>query len=684
MIYYCYELRWKNYEKFVSGEEELFYRHGRPESLYSIYSDMTLGAMNEELYAEFQKNNRYVLCVTQRLDTELTVYAAVSIECADSFIWEEKLAECFPDCEVINKREVTIGEFRNEISVKRIGGLGKILEKLNLKRYNSMFDPLPFRETESVPKYQKLSKAKCKARAKAILGSKSLYEELDRIYSKENRKEYFGHPVHYVVSAGDWGAARDICDLLLEALYSNGRLLSCRQCEFRDIRKQAYKDERYKYSLEAAEGGVVIVEMKTEDDMGRFASAFHDFTKFMGQMLEQRKKDTLFIFVEITGKFLKGSEAMSNILNKADIIRITEGSGTREDAAKYLLELARKVEFEADNISDASEYLPDAEHFSVTDIFNAYNSWYGSGLKNHVYKAYKTQKTFKPEAVRDDHGKPYDELQSLIGLHEAKVLIDRIISANKLFKVRERMGLCTVGTSRHMLFSGSPGTAKTTVARLIAQVLKEEDILSSGRFVECGRQDLVGKYVGWTAHIVEEKFKEAQGGVLFIDEAYSLVDDSRSYGDEAINTIIQLMENYRSDVIVIFAGYTDKMKQLLDRNEGLRSRIAFHLDFPDYSPDELTDILALMVSKRDYTIDDDALELCRGIFDDAVTYENFGNGRYVRNLLEQAMLCQADRIISGSVERELSKEELCCLKKEDFRSLALGTKAHDSRIGFVS
>ena len=109
-----------------------------------------------------------------------------------------------------------------------------------------------------------------------------------------------------------------------------------------------------------------------------------------------------------------------------------------------------------------------------------------------------------------------------------------------------------------MMFSGNPGTAKTTVARLLSKILKDEDAIESGRFVECGRQDLVGKYVGWTAHIVEEKFKEAMGGILFIDEAYALVDDSNTYGAEAINCITQMMENYRNDVIVIFAGYLQR------------------------------------------------------------------------------------------------------------------------------
>ena len=152
--------------------------------------------------------------------------------------------------------------------------------------------------------------------------------------------------------------------------------------------------------------------------------------------------------------------------------------------------------------------------------------------------------------------------------------------------------------TRHMVFTGNPGTAKTTVARLFARIMKENNLLETGEFIEVGRADLVGKFVGWTASLIKKRFSEAKGGVLFIDEAYSLVDDrSGSFGDEAINTIVQEMENNRENVIVIFAGYPDRMKEFIDRNPGLSSRIAFHVSFPDYSTPELCDI-ANLAAKR--------------------------------------------------------------------------------------
>lgn len=340
-----------------------------------------------------------------------------------------------------------------------------------------------------------------------------------------------------------------------------------------------------------------------------------------------------------------------------------------------------QVDFGTEDKSDVYDYLAEAETYSVTDIFNAYNAWYGSGLKTHVYRAYREKKSFQVEVTRVPN-KPYDTLQEMIGLTEVKTVIDEIIAASKVVRARERMGLNTQGASFHMMFSGNPGTAKTSVARLLCKILKEESAISSGRFVECGRQDLVAKYVGWTARMVEDKFKEAQGGILFIDEAYALVDSSNTYGAEAINTVVQMMENYRDSVIVIFAGYSEKMQTFLEQNEGLKSRIAFHLSFPDYSPEELTDILTLMSQKRDYQIDEEAKEYCKELFCNAVKEDNFGNGRYVRNILDQAIIKQSARILKMETREDISREEICRLKREDFRIHEI-VKKSEKRIGFA-
>ena len=175
----------------------------------------------------------------------------------------------------------------------------------------------------------------------------------------------------------------------------------------------------------------------------------------------------------------------------------------------------------------------------------------------------------------------------------------------------------------------------------------------------------MGRYVGWTAQTVQEKFRQARGGVLFIDEAYSLVDDrSGSFGDEAINTIVQEMENHREDVAVIFAGYPGKMKEFLNKNPGLRSRIAFHVPFADYSTGELCKIAVLMGKKKGMSFEAEALAKLETIFEQARSQTDFGNGRYVRNILEQAKMNQASRLLQCDIEN-ISVDEIATIKAED-------------------
>ncbi|MBR1598715.1 MAG: AAA family ATPase [Lachnospiraceae bacterium] len=241
-----------------------------------------------------------------------------------------------------------------------------------------------------------------------------------------------------------------------------------------------------------------------------------------------------------------------------------------------------------------------------------------------------------------------EELNDMIGLTKTKAIVNKAIAGCKLRKICENKGIQKENGSMHMVFTGNPGTAKTTVARLFAEIMKDEKVLTTGAFVECGRADLVGQFIGHTAPIVKKKFREAQGGVLFIDEAYSLCDDrENSFGDEAINTIVQEMENNRDKVIVIFAGYPDEMKHFLERNPGLSSRIAYHVEFDDYSTDELLDITRLMISKKQMSITDTAMAKLRNIYESMNGSEDFGNGRFVRKIIEEAELNLADRLLKS-------------------------------------
>lgn len=564
--------------------------------------------------------NDYVASITDFdiATMEMDIYVAGSVRNMHKFKLEEVVHPESDKCkwELSHQEEITIEAYKYAVdNTCYVTRYSVLFEKFGIDFREPLFDPFPFRVEEKILEEQTLTLEECRQRAHEILGSSSLYEELDRIYSPENQQIYKGHPVHYLISAGAWGAAEDIYELLIKALYNNKRLISNRITLFREVQRKGYKDSRYQKVIEAGEGGTVIIELKSNEGMGRFATDFHEFTKRTGEILEKQKKDTLFIFVEITGKSLNDDDAIDNILKKADIIQITEGTGTLQDARDYLTELVEQVDFGTEDKSDVYDYLAEAETYSVTDIFNAYNAWYGSGLKTHVYRAYREKKSFQVEVTRVPN-KPYDTLQEMIGLTEVKTVIDEIIAASKVVRARERMGLNT------------------------------------------------------------------QGGILFIDEAYALVDSSNTYGAEAINTVVQMMENYRDSVIVIFAGYSEKMQTFLEQNEGLKSRIAFHLSFPDYSPEELTDILTLMSQKRDYQIDEEAKEYCKELFCNAVKEENFGNGRYVRNILDQAIIKQSARILKMETREDISREEICRLKREDFRIHEI-VKNNEKRIGFA-
>ena len=512
----------------------------------------------------------------------------------------------------------------------------------------------------------KLSHKEAVKRATRIMADKTFLEELERIYDPINEKKYYGNPVHYKVAASNSDAAMDVVNILVPALYENKRILSRRISRVTDIDEGCYDESDFEHLIKNAQGGAVVIElMGSDEDHGNYASSYQRVVDYIYSLVKKYYLNTLFIFAENTEHPGFTKTMISKVQDDLDVIEIKEGYGEKKYALDYLEALTKDNGYEVTR-KEMEEMLPDKKMFSVGEIYDVYKKWFKNGLRSRFYQSYKTCSAYRVENEKKD-SEPYKELMSMVGLNDIKRVVDEIIDTNKVQSMRSKMGLDTYGMSRHMIFTGNPGSAKTTVARLLAQILRKEGVLDSGVYVECGRADLVGKFVGWTAPTVKEKFKQARGGVLFIDEAYSLVDDRAGlYGDEAINTIVQEMENHRDDVIVIFAGYPEKMKAFLDRNEGLRSRIAFHLDFPDYTPDEMVDILKLMIDKKGYSYSDDVVTRCREIFDGACSEAEFGNGRFARNLLEQAEMAQSKRVIRENKGKKISKKALLTLKAEDF------------------
>lgn len=507
--------------------------------------------------------------------------------------------------------------------------------------------------------------------------SSSLKEELQRISRSRQTGRFPGHPVHYILETDSRETFRSLLSVLLEALLLQNRLQSRRYTtvDLEDLETNIYPD-----LVRSCKGGTIVLQCRTEEAESAFIHNSLEEMQTAMDLLQKYQHEVL----TVLWLPRSGDKIKRNLLSRAGscaFVTICEDPASGRQAEAYLQNLCQRSGLSPDE-SLYRQIRDTRKGFLPEELRRLFASWRNTRLRTVVFPQYASLESAQHLTLGSKpEGSAYEKLQNMIGLQSAKKTMEQALNFYKAQKLFKEKGLPDSRPAMHMVFTGNPGTAKTTVARLFAGIMKENQLLSEGRLFELGRSDLVGKYVGWTAQIVKEKFRKARGSVLFIDEAYSLLDgDSSLYGDEAINTIVQEMENCREDTVVIFAGYPREMEQFLSRNPGLRSRIAFHLSFEDYSPEELYRITRLLAEEQGLTLAADVREKLLLIFRDARKEPDFGNGRFARNLLEKAQMKQADRLVRENPDR-LTRSDVQILTAEDFAAPD-GLKCQKIEIGF--
>jgi AAA+ superfamily predicted ATPase len=508
------------------------------------------------------------------------------------------------------------------------------------------------------------------------IASNTLNAEIERIKKGRAYELHYGHPVHYIVCADDDESSDYLIRQLFSSLIENNRLISRRtfiiDCDG-DSNQVPIINKLYSVSG----GGAIQVKYLPDNmNVGEYALCSNEVFEATLKIIKAHANDALTV-MRLPSVLGDMEQVLEEAFQGMTFVNISEDAVDFEGAKEYLKLRAKDLGIKTDR--SLYKELHVDESYKSTELNKIFEAWFTVKLKSNIYPQYDNLNAYIV-SDKDNKGHSYTELENLIGLTDPKELIKQIIdfaTAQKMYPVKGGK------PSMHMMFAGNPGTAKTTVARLVASILKENDVLEKGGLVEVGRSDLVGKYVGHTAPRVKAAFRRAKGSVLFIDEAYSLVDDKDGlFGDEAINTIVQEMENHRADTIVIFAGYPNKMEGFLNKNPGLRSRIGFHVNFPDYNAEEIYSILELIATQNSLLLDGSVKEKVMPIIEHAASIPEFGNGRYARNLLEKAKMKRASRLVKLNRD-DVNDEMTKTLIADDFEAISVGSKDERKAIGFL-
>ena len=582
--------------------------------------------------------------------------------------------------QIISCEEITLGRLNSLMhracGIGFLGDADGIIEELGLNGICSGWSDVEYAEYI----IEQAQKEELEERIEVSPFRKDLKEEADRITAGCLRDTFTGHPVQYLIR-GKSDEIRDSVKILLQSLHRSGRLISKRYCKIPILSGNEISEDGLEKIYRSCIGGTVVLDFLPTRNQHFRPARFEDELLGMISRNIRRYHNQVLTMLCIHEGTDDVQDRVNKYLSGLRIVKIEEEKLSSCEALRYLYDLAETNHVDSDRSLD--QEISGENTYTITELRDIFQAWQDSRLMTSVYPQYQTVSLVSNEPdVRKERGSSaYDELMKMTGLQEAKKVIDRAIAYFQCEKLYFEKGIKQERPEMHMVFTGESGTAKTTVARLFAEIMKEKGILKGGQLIEVGRGDLVGRYVGWTANIVKDKFEKAKGGVLFIDEAYSLVDDrDGSFGDEAINTIVQEMENHRDELVVIFAGYPEPMERFLAKNPGLRSRIAFHVPFQNYDADELLNIARFMAEQSQFTLSDMAEKKLLDVFREVKDEPDFGNGRFVRNVIEKAKMNLAERIASLP-EEQIDVKILTTIEEKDIDEPA-HRKAEKQKIGF--
>lgn len=505
-------------------------------------------------------------------------------------------------------------------------------------------------------------------------------------------EKYTPHYRNYIVISD---VAFTQAAILIKEMTNRDRIRSVVAMQFSNPSTIEILEMLENHTLDGMDGQAVLLSYQTirdEKEVGCIANALKELMQLYPKVIFMILAPTRSPNTNIREMIHLLYDDLNNIVRLAPC-NTCDAKAAKEIMLKHITDRYGKLNYNDRKAitTKIDKYLKESnvEKHSIDTIINMASSIieaHVNGKRNPAYFSEPFSNTSSSANNKEKAETPLSHKQNmneLVGLTEVKELSKKIIIHYTMMDTYRKKGIRLENMSRHMIFTGNPGTAKTTVARLLFEELNQREVVDDV-FVEVGRADLIAEYVGQTAVKVKKAFERAKGGILFIDEAYSLAHDtSKGFGSEAIATIVQEMENHRDDIIVIFAGYKKEMDEFVKSNPGLKSRIAFHLDFPDYSKDELMEILKLMVKRNTLTMTPSAVEYVRKNLDKISITPERGNARLMRNILEAAIMNHSMRISEIKDYEESSKKVLSTLTVDDFKdTIKQDSSSEKKRIGF--